>query len=61
MYQELTIIFTPQFNLHTVDRMCIFCFHLVASQSLVASRWSSSGPVESDEAFDARWEAYFNK
>ena len=29
--------------------------------TIVASRWSSSKPKESDEAFDARWEAYFNR
>merc|ERR1712071_329490 len=28
---------------------------------VVANRWSSSKPKESDEAFDARWEAYFNR
>ena len=31
------------------------------STSVVATRWSSSKPKESDEAFDARWEAYFNR
>ena len=31
------------------------------SASVVATRWSSSKPKESDEAFDARWEAYFNR
>ena len=31
------------------------------SASIVSTRWSSSKPKESDEAFDARWEAYFNR
>jgi len=32
-----------------------------ASSTVIATRWSSSKPKESDEAFDARWEAYFNR
>ena len=31
------------------------------SSTVVSTRWSSSKPKESDEAFDARWEAYFNR
>jgi len=31
------------------------------SATVIATRWSSSKPKESDDAFDARWEAYFNR
>ena len=33
---------------------------LVIPKAVVACRWSS-GVKESDEAFDARWEAYFTR
>merc|ERR1712189_119357 len=33
----------------------------MASSPVIATRWSSRKPKECDEAFDARWEAYFNR
>lgn len=49
----------------TMTFECIFvtyCKFLgVPQAAVIACRWSSGKPKESDEAFDARWEAYFQR